>query len=141
MATLMTGAGGTSGGVGMFFGGLAMVIAGGYLLLTRVSVVSGGWSFYGYNAFGLTLFPLLIGIAILFYNGRSIPGWFLTLGGALIIVVGIVANLHIYFQPTSLFDTLMMLGLLAAGLGLVARSLRAVQVPGSAGDRSSPGAG
>jgi hypothetical protein len=38
----MTGAGGTSGGVGMFFGGLAMVIAGGYLLLTRVSVVSGG---------------------------------------------------------------------------------------------------
>lgn len=137
----MTGAGGTSGGVGMFFGGLAMVIAGGYLLLTRVSVVSGGWSFYGYNAFGLTLFPLLIGIGVLFYNGRSILGWFLTLGGALIILVGIVANLHIYFQPASLFDTLMMLGLLAAGLGLVTRSLRAVDVPGSSsGDRSSPGA-
>ena len=136
----MTGAGGTSGGVGMFFGGLAMVIAGGYLLLTRVSVVSGGWSFYGYNAFGLTLFPLLIGIGVLFYNGRSIVGWFLSLGGALIILVGIVANLHIYFQPSSLFDTLMMLGLLAAGLGLVARSLRAVHVPGSSsGDRPSPG--
>ena len=138
----MTGAGGTSGGVGMFFGGLAMVIAGGYLLLTRVSVISGGWSFYGYNAFGLTLFPLLIGIGVLFYNGRSILGWFLTLGGALIILVGIVANLRIYFQPTSLFDTLMMLGLLAGGLGLVARSLRDVQGPGSpSGDRPSPGAG
>jgi len=74
---------------------------------------------------------------VLFYNGRSIVGWFLTLGGALIILVGIVANLHIYFQPTSLFDTLMMLGLLAAGLGLVARSLRAVGSPSS--DRSSPG--
>ena len=128
----MTGAGGTSGGVGMFFGGLAMVIAGGYLLLTRVSVGSGGWSFYGYNAFGLTLFPLLIGIGVLFYNGRSILGWFLTLGGALIIVVGIVANLHIYFQPTSLFDTLMMLGALAGGIGLVARSLRATETPDSA---------
>ena len=138
----MTGAGGTSGGVGMFFGGLAMVIAGGYLLLTRVSVISGGWSFYGYNAFGLTLFPLLIGIGVLFYNGRSIVGWFLTLGGALIILVGIVANLRIYFQPSSLFDTLMMLGLLAGGLGLVARSLRAVQGPGSpSSDRPSPGAG
>ena len=122
----MKGAGGTSGGVGMFFGGAAMVIAGGYLLLARVSVVSGGWHFYGYNAFGLSLFPLLIGIGMLFYNGRSVPGWLLTAAGALIIIVGIVANLHIYFQPTSLFDTLMMLGLLAAGIGLVARSLRAM---------------
>jgi hypothetical protein len=123
----MTGAGGTNGGIGMFFSGAAMVVAGAYLLLTRVSVTSGGWSFYGYNAFGLTLFPLLIGIGVLFYNGRSIVGWALTLAGALIIVVGIVANLHVYFQPTSLFDTLIMLVLLAGGLGLVARSLRAVQ--------------
>jgi hypothetical protein len=126
MAPLMKGAGGTNGGVGMFFAGAAMVIAGGYLLLARVSVVSGGWHFYGYNAFGLSLFPLLIGIGMLFYNGRSVAGWLLTAAGALIIIVGIVANLHIYFQPTSLFDTLMMLGLLAAGIGLVARSLRAM---------------
>jgi len=124
----MKGAGGTTGGIGMFFGGAALVVAGAYLLLTRVSVVSGGWLFYGYNAFGLTLFPLLIGIGILFYNGRSILGWLLTAAGALIILVGIVANLHIYFQPTSLFDTLLMLGLLAAGIGLVARSLRAIEV-------------
>ena len=126
----MKGAGGTSGGLGMFFGGAALIVAGAYLLLTRVSVVSGGWHFYGYNAFGLSLFPLLIGIGVLFYNGRSIPGWLLTAGGALIIVVGIVANLQIYFQPTSLFDTLLMLGMLAAGVGLVARSLRPTQVPG-----------
>ena len=124
----MTGAGGTTGGIGMFFTGAALVLAGGYLLLTRVSVISGGWLFYGYNAFGLTLFPLLIGIGVLFYNGRSILGWLLTLGGTLIILVGIVANLHIYFQPTSLFDTLTMLGLLAGGIGLVARSLRATPV-------------
>jgi hypothetical protein len=124
----MTGAGGTTGGIGMFFTGAALVLAGGYLLLTRVSVISGGWLFRGYNAFGLTLFPLLIGLGVLFYNGRSILGWLLTLGGTLIILVGIVANLHIYFQPTSLFDTLTMLGLLAGGIGLVARSLRAIPV-------------
>jgi hypothetical protein len=126
----MRGAGGTQGGVGTFFAGAAMVIAGAYLLLARVSVVSGGWHFYGYNAFGLSLFPLLIGIGILFYNGRSLAGWLLTAAGALIIVVGIIANLHIYFQPTSLFDTLMMLGLLAAGIGLVARSLRRMPAVG-----------
>lgn len=121
----MKGAGGTSGGVGTFIAGLAMVIAGGYLLLTRVNVTSGGWLFYGYNAFGLSLLPLLIGIGMLFYNGRSIAGWLLTGAGAVIIVVGIVSNLSIYFQTTSLFDTLLILGLLAAGIGLVARSLRA----------------
>ena len=128
----MKGAGGTSGGIGMFFGGAALVVAGAYLLLTRVSVVSGGWHFYGYNAFGMSLFPLLIGIGVLFYNGRSLPGWLLTSAGALIILVGIVANLSIYFQPTSLFDTLMMLGALAGGIGLVARSLRATETPDSA---------
>jgi uncharacterized protein len=118
------GAGGTPGGVGAFFGGLAMVIAGSYLLLTRVTVTSNPWHFYGYNAFGLSLVPLLVGIGMLFFNGRSIAGWFLTAAGALIIVVGIIANLNIYFQPSSLFDTIVILGLMAGGLGLVARSLR-----------------
>ncbi|MEP7304294.1 MAG: hypothetical protein ABJA98_02130 [Acidobacteriota bacterium] len=127
----MKGAGGTSGGVGMFFGGAAMVLTGGYLLLTRVSVMSGGWLFYGYDAFGLSLFPLLVGIGMLFYNGRSVLGWLLASGGTLIILVGIVANMHVYFRTTSLFDTLIMLGLLAGGAGLIARSLRDIDAADS----------
>jgi hypothetical protein len=86
----MRGAGGTPGGLGTFLAGSAMVVAGGYLLLTRVTVSSGLWMLWGYNAFGL---------------------------------------------PTSLFDTLLILGLLAGGLGLVARSLRA---QGSGGADSYP---
>jgi uncharacterized protein len=107
-----------------------MVIAGGYLLLTKVTVTSGLWLLWGYNAFGLSLVPLLIGIGLLFFDGRSLAGWLLTAAGALIILVGIIANLHVYFRPTSLFDTLLILILLAGGLGLVARSLRA-QGPGT----------
>ena len=121
----MRGAGGTPGGLGSFLAGFAMVVAGGYLLLTKVTVTSGVWQFWGYNAFGLSLLPLLTGIGILFFDGRSLPGWLLTAAGALIIVVGIIANLHVYFRPTSLFDTLLILIFLAGGLGLVARSLRA----------------
>ena len=48
----------------------------------------------------------------------------LTFAGAVIILVGIISNLDIYFQQTSLFNTLLMLVLLAGGIGLVARSLR-----------------
>ncbi len=118
------GAGGTSGGIGEFAVGLVMAAVGGYLLLNQVTVTTGWWAFWGYNAFGLTLVPLLVGIGWLFVDGRSPFGWLLVLLGATIIFVGIIANLHIYFRPTSLFNTLSMLGLLVGGLGLIARALR-----------------
>jgi uncharacterized membrane protein HdeD (DUF308 family) len=66
----------------------------------------------------------LFGVGLLFWNSRSWAGWILTLAGALFIFAGIIANLHIYFQPTSLFNTLIMLILLVGGLGLIARSMR-----------------
>src|SRR5215208_574078 len=119
------GAGGTSGGVGEFLLGLGMSVAGAYLLTQRVTVTSGYWALWGYNAFGLSLLPLLFGIGLLFFNGRTIAGWLLTFAGVVIIFVGVVANLGVYFQSTSLFNTLVMLVLLAGGIGLVARSLRA----------------
>ena len=118
------GAGGTPGGLGHFVFGLGMVIAGGYLFLSRVTVTSGYWTLWGYNAFGVSLIPLLLGIGLLFFDGRSVFGWILTFGGVIVMMVGIIANLHVYFSPTSLTNTLIMLGLLAAGVGLVARSLR-----------------
>ena len=119
------GAGGTSGGVGEFLLGLGMSVAGAYLLTQRVTVTSGYWTLWGYNAFGLSLLPLLFGVGLLFFNGRSVAGWLLTFAGVVIILVGIIANLGVYFQSTSLFNTLVMLVLLAGGIGLVARSLRA----------------
>ena len=108
----------------MFFGGLAMVVGGGYLLLNQVEVHSGFWSWWGGQTFGLTLVPLLVGIGFLLFDGRSLVGWILSGAGALIIVAGILVNLQIYFRTTSLYNTLLMLALLAGGLGLIARSLR-----------------
>lgn len=121
--TRARGAGGTPGGVGEFLLGLAMAVAGAYLLTNRVSVTSGYWSLWGYNSFGLSLVPLVFGIGILFFNGKSIAGWVLLFVGTIIILAGILMNLQIYFQPTSLFNTIVMLVLLAGGIGLVARSL------------------
>ena len=120
----MKGAGGTEGGVAQFFVGLAMAVGGAYLLTQRVTVTSAFWSFFGGHTFGLSLLPLVVGAGLLFYDGRSRLGWLLTAAGALIVFLGILLNLRIYFEPTSLFDTLLMLVLLAGGLGLLTRSLR-----------------
>lgn len=119
------GAGGTPGGVGEFFAGLALAGIGGYLLLNQVTVHTSFWRMGGLaNSFGISLLPMLIGVTILFFNGKSVMGWVLAVGGFLFIVVGIIANMDIYFQRTTLFNTLVMLVLLAAGLGLIFRSLK-----------------
>jgi uncharacterized protein len=118
------GPGGTSGGLGAFLAGLAMVVAGGYLLLNQVQVTSSYWTFGGQGSFGLSLLPLLAGIAFLFFDGRSLIGWLLTAAGVVIILAGVLMHMDIYFRQTSLFNTLVMLGLLFGGIGLVARSLR-----------------
>lgn len=120
-----SGAGGTPGGLIEFFIGLGMTVAGAYLLTNRVVVSGGYWSFWGYNSFGLSLIPLIFGIGILFFNGKSILGWLLLFVGVVIIGAGILMNLNIYFQPTSLFNTVMMLILLAGGIGLIARAISA----------------
>ena len=118
------GAGGTPGGLGEFFIGLALSVAGAYWLTQQVQVTSGAWNIYGYNSFGLSLLPFLLGMVMLFANGKSFWGYTLVFMGAVIIFIGILMNMRIYFQPTSLFNTLMMLGLLAAGIGLVIKSLQ-----------------
>jgi hypothetical protein len=118
------GAGGTAGGIGQFFLGLAMALAGAYLITNQVTVSSGFWGYFGPHTFGLTLLPLMFGIGLLFFDGKSVIGWVLTAGGALIIFLGVLVNLQIYFRPTSLYNTIVMMVLLAGGLGLVARSLR-----------------
>ena len=119
------GAGGTPGGMGQFLIGLVMAVAGGYLITSNVTVHSGFWTFGGYDTFGLSLVPLIFGIGIVVFNGKSVLGWFLLLAGAVIIFTGILMHLRIYFEHTSLFNTIVMLVLLFGGIGLMARAVKA----------------
>src|SRR3954468_18957652 len=133
----VAGAGGTPGGIGIFLLGFVMACAGGWLLTNQVVVSSGYFASgfmvpvinYHMNSFGLSLVPFIFGIGFLFFNGKSMVGWLLTIAGLVIIMAGILFSLHIYFQPTSLFNTLVMLVLLFGGLGLVIRSLKAIPAP------------
>jgi hypothetical protein len=130
----LAGAGGTPGGIGTFLLGFALACAGGWLLTNQVVVSSEYFASgfmvpvinYRMNSFGLSLVPFIIGIGFLFFNGKSMTGWLLTIAGLVIILAGILMSLHIFFRPTSLFNTLMMLVLLVGGVGLIVRSLKAI---------------
>jgi hypothetical protein len=118
--------GGTPGGAGEFLAGLVMLAVGIYMVFNRVTVHTSFWHLFGsaQASFGATLLPLLIGIGALAVNGKSVLGWLLAAGGVLFILAGVLMNLDVYFQPTSLWATIIMFALIAAGLGLFFKSLR-----------------
>ena len=118
------GAGGTHGGVATFFVGVALAAAGAFLLTQRVVVTTSGWRLWGYSGFGLSLIPLMLGIGMLFYDGRSLVGKLLAFVGVVLIFAGVIMNLDVYFQSTSLFAFGMMIVMLAGGVGLILRSVR-----------------
>jgi hypothetical protein len=118
------GPGGTAGGAVEFVVGLGLFVVGSYLVMSRVTVYSGFPRWFGDHTFGITLIPFLAGLAMLFFDGRSILGWALAGGGLAVIFAGIIASLSLAFAPTSLFATLVIFGLMAAGAGLMAPALR-----------------
>ncbi|MCX7088168.1 MAG: hypothetical protein NTV00_08970 [Methylococcales bacterium] len=132
----MRGAGGTTGGVGHFWLGLTMMCGGFYLLLKSIVVSTSfglGYQLYGLNLFGslfsitsgMTMIPFIFGIAMIFYNGRSVVGWALTGGALIALIFGVIASIHFTFISMSAFDLLIILVLAFGGLGLFLRSLAA----------------
>jgi len=129
------GAGGTPGGTGSFFLGLAMMCAGFYLLLHAIVIsapYSMGAALYHISAMGdsvgitsgMLLIPMIFGVGIVFYNAKNPLGWLLFAGSLLAIVVGVLANLHFSLRYMSLFELLVILVLCFGGIGLFLRSLR-----------------
>src|SRR4029077_9554001 len=85
------GPGGTPGGAPEVLVGLIMIAVGVYIVFDHVTVHTSFWRFWGgpNTSFGLTLLPLLGGIGVLFFNGRSVLGWVLTVGGITLILTGV----------------------------------------------------
>ena len=121
---MQRGAGGTSGGLWEFLIGTVMVLIGGYLFSSRLVVSSTFRALWGGSGSGIALLILLIGIGVLFFSGRSRIGWIMILVGAAGIIISVITNLVVYYTSTSLLETVIILGLIFGGLGLVARALR-----------------
>lgn len=127
----MQGAGGTEGGIGRFFVGLVMMIAGGYLFLQNIHVSMGfgaGYSLFNFWGFGLTsglvLVPFIFGVGMIFYNSKNYLGWILAGASLVMLAFGVIASSRFHFSGMSAFDLLMILVLLVGGIGLFLSSLR-----------------
>lgn len=130
------GAGGTPGGTGMFFVGLLLAAVGLYLFLDSVQVIAGDMGLLsgGFNRFamggnapttstGILFVPVFVGLVLLFYNSRLMSGWVLFYVGLAILVIEILSRIRFMMQ-TKTSHLLLMLGMIAAGIGLMLRSFR-----------------
>ncbi|MGO4479530.1 hypothetical protein AB4Z32_25130 [Massilia sp. 2TAF26] len=73
---------------------------------------------------GIILIPLIIGIAMIFYDARSALGWLLAVGSLTGLVFGVIASLSMSLRTMSAFELICILVLAFGGLGLFLRSLR-----------------
>jgi len=108
----MKGAGGTQGGTGQFFMGLAMMCGGFYLLFNAIQVSSSfglGYGLYRVNAFGqgmsittgMVMLPFIIGIVMVFFDAKSKLAWLLSLGSLTALVVGVISSIQFHFKSMS----------------------------------------
>ncbi len=125
------GEGGSDGGTGSFVIGLIMMIGGAYLLLNSIIVRPnlgfGAVAFYAGGfpvTSGFLMIPLVFGIGLIFYNAKSWLGWILAGVSIIAMIFGVIANMQLQFARLSVLDLIIIMTLLAGGLGLFLRSLR-----------------
>lgn len=108
-----------------FYIGILLIISGLFFLLSKTVVHSG---FYGFTVGGLNLstglvvIPLMFGIIWLVNNPKSFWARLITIAGSIFIVGSIIMNIRISFITSSLFDYLIMMLLIAGGIGLLIKA-------------------
>ncbi len=114
-----------------FLVGLAL-LCGGLFLIFQNTTLSTNFTLMdimGFTPpFGVVLIPFIIGVGVLFFNEKSFIGWLLTIMGLVIIVLGILMGLRIYFNRIPLSQGLIMFGMVAAGAGLTLKAIAGKRV-------------
>ncbi|MFM7312980.1 MAG: hypothetical protein ACKO0M_07410 [Cyanobium sp.] len=72
---------------------------------------------------GLLMIPLGIGVAMLFMNSYRKLAWLLVWGSAAALTAGILHSISMRFMPTTLWALVTMIVMIAAGAGLMFKSL------------------
>lgn len=100
-----------------------VLLASGLFMLSRRVIVHSGWYTWRIGTFylssGTIIIPLIIGIIWYFYNPKSIISKVIIGLGAIFIVLSVIMSVSINFMATSIFDYILILGMIAAGCGLL----------------------
>ena len=109
-----------------FFIGVILLGAGLFMLSKRVMVHSSWyvWRIGGFDlSSGTVTIPLIIGIIWYFCNPKSIASKIIIILSVVFIIVSIIMSVRINFVTTSMFDYILILGMAAAGSGLLLKTL------------------
>lgn len=109
-----------------FFLGIILLGVGLFMLSKRV-MVHNSWYIWRIGRFdissGTVVIPLIIGIIWYFANPKSIVSKVIITLGVIFIVATIIMSVRISFVTTSMFDYVLILGMAAAGSGLLLKTV------------------
>ena len=109
-----------------FFLGVILLGAGLFMLSKRV-MVHNSWHIWRIGTFdlssGTVIIPLIIGIIWYFANPKSIASKVIITLGVIFIVATIIMSVRISFMTTSMFDYVLIIGMAAAGSGLLLKTV------------------
>lgn len=114
--------------LGLFLGGLAMLIAGLFFFSQKVLVYSSffstGFSIRGFHMkSGMVIVPFIIGIVWLFASPKNIVAKLYMGAATLIIIASVIMTTDFHLLTMTLFDWILLLVLIFGGLGMVLRVL------------------
>ena len=100
-----------------------VLLASGLFMLSKRVIVHTGWYMWRIGNFDLSsgtiIIPLLIGIIWYFYNPKSIMAKAIIGLSIVFIVISIIMSVRFNLIATSMFDYVLILGMAAAGVGLI----------------------
>ena len=132
----MRGSGGTEGGIGLFSIGFVLSAVSLYFFFDSVQVTTQGFGVltsmihrgmgngaFGTASMGLVFVPFFLGVLALFYDSRPAWAWYLMWAGLGVLVIEILSKLTFFFNLRA-SHLIILLGLFAAGAGMMLRSYR-----------------
>ena len=108
------------------FVGIILLGAGLFMLSKRVMVHSSwfGWRIGGVDlSSGTVTIPLIIGMIWYFFNSKSIVAKIIITLSVIFIILTIIMSIRINLITTSLFDYILIFAMVAAGSGLLLKTL------------------
>lgn len=114
--------------LGLFLGGLAMLIAGLFFFSQKVlvysSFFSSGFSIRGFHVrSGMVIVPFVIGIVWMFASPKNFAAKLFLGAATLIIIASVIMSTDFHLMTMTLFDWVLLLVLIFGGLGMIFRVL------------------